>query len=150
MATYTKINDAIENMVNAGMSLDSDTLIMAFSNTAPSSEASNPTGDGNGVLGNVTQIAYTNWTDSLTTDRQLTGVTSAQTSGTYKLDAADWTITASGGSVATFRYIYLANDTIVSPVDPLLSAWDHGSAISLADGDSANINFNASGIMQIA
>ena len=152
MATFTKINDWVLNLHEV-VDIDADELELAFSNTAPASETSNPTADTNGVLANVTQIAYTNWTDDLTVDRVLTSgtLTHTQTSGTFTLDyGADIVITASGGSIATFRYIYLFDDTPTSPADPLACVWDHGSGISLADSDSATIQFNASGIYTLA
>lgn len=83
MASFNKINDFVKNAVE-NMDLASDTLIVALSNTAPGSESSNPTADGNGVLANVTQISYTNLSS-----RTLANVTSTQTSGTYKLSADD-------------------------------------------------------------
>lgn len=152
MATFTKVNDFVLNLCEA-IDIDGDTLQLAFSNTAPASESSNPTADGNGVLANVTQVAYTNWTDDLTADRVLTSgtTTHAQTSGTFTLDyGADIVITASGGSIATWRYIYLFDQTVASPTDPLICVWDHGSGIALGDGDSATLQFNASGIFTLA
>jgi len=150
-ATFTKINDFIENLANA-IDANADTFAIALSNTAPSGETPDPTTDNNGVIANVTQIdavanltsAYTNYTDSLTTDRQLESVTSTQTSGTYTLDCADFTITASGGAISTWRYLYVADDTVTSPADPLVGVWDY------ADGDTANININANGLLQIS
>lgn len=152
MATFTKVNDFVLNLCQA-IDIDGDTLQLAFSNTAPGSESSNPTADGNGVLGNVTQVAYTNWTDDLTTDRVLTSgtTTHTQTSGTFTLDyGADIVITASGGAIATWRYIYLFDQTVASPTDPLICVWDHGSGIALGDADSATLQFNASGIFTLA
>ena len=149
MATWTfaKVNDWLENRANADVDMDADTFAIALSNTAPSAETSDPTADGNGVLSNVTQIAYTNYTDSLTTDRVLEGVTSSQTGGTYTFDAANFTITASGGAIATFRYLYVYDDTATSPADPLIGVWDAGAAVDLADGDKLNVNVNASGLI---
>lgn len=148
--TFTKINDWLDNLADADVDADADTFMIALSNTAPSAETSDPTTDGNGVLANVTQIAYTNYTDSLTTDRTLESVTSSQAAGTYTFDAADFTITASGGPIATFQYLYIYDDTATAPADPLVGVWDAGSAIDLADGDTLNVNFNASGIYTIA
>lgn len=144
MASFTKVNDFVENAVE-GMNLGSDTLIVALSNTAPASETSNPTADGNGVLANVTQISYTNLSS-----RTLANVTSAQTSGTYKLSADDLTLTASGGSVAAFRYIYIYNDTVTSPADPLIGIYDYGSSLTLNDGDTFTIDIGANGILTLA
>jgi hypothetical protein len=148
MATYGKINKFIENLANA-MDLNADTLGIALSNTAPGSESVNPQGDTGGILGNVTQIAYTNYADSLTVDRRLEGVTSQVTAGVYKLDADDFTISATGGALSPFRYLYVFDDTVASPADPLIAVWDHGAAISLANGDSAAISFGANGLLTI-
>lgn len=154
MASFTKINSWVENLHNAGVNMDADALTLAFSNTAPATDVVQDTsGTTNGILGSVTQIAYTNWTDDLTADRVLTtaNVTKAHASGTFTLDyTADIVITASGGAIADWRYIYLFNDTIATPVDPLINYWDHGSAISLGSGDSATLQFNASGIYTLA
>ena len=139
MATFTKINDWVEYMAE-GANLGSDTFAIALSNTAPAAETSNPTASGNGVLANVTQISYTNYTDDLTADRVLESVTSTESGGTLTFDAGNFTITASGGAIADFRYIYLYDDTLAG--DPLVCVWDHGAAISLASGDSASINVN--------
>lgn len=144
-ATFTKANDWLENKHEV-CNLGSDTFKFALSNTAPASEASNPLSDGNGVLANVTQISYTNYADTLTTDRTLESVTSAQTSGTYKLDAGDFTISASGGTLADWRYLYVYDDTPTSPADPIIGVWDFGATQSMADGDSRAITVNASGI----
>ncbi|MEN9924359.1 MAG: hypothetical protein RL268_485 [Pseudomonadota bacterium] len=148
-ATATKIADWIENLgtvVNA----TSDTFRIALSNTAPASETNNPTATGNGVLANVTQVSYTNYSDNLTVDRQLQSVTFAEAAGTTKFDAADFIITASGGTLATFRYIYVYDDTPTSPADPLVQVWDYGSGISLADTQTATITFHANGMFTIA
>lgn len=149
MATTTKIPDFVEDLGKAVHNFSTHTLRIALSNTAPGSEASPPTTSGNGVLANVTQISYTNYSDDLTVDRQLQSVTWAEASGTATLDAADFTITASGGSLATFRYIYIYNDTPTSPADPLILIIDHGSAVSLATGESLAVTFNASGIATV-
>ena len=143
MASFNKINDFVENAVE-GMNLGSDTLIVALSNTAPGSETNDPTTDGYGVLANVTQISYTNLSS-----RTLQSVTSAQASGTYKLSANDLTLTASGGSVAAFRYIYIYNDTVTSPADPLIGYYDYGAELTLNDGDTFTIDIGTNGILTL-
>ena len=144
MAAFTKIADFVENAVEA-MNLNSDTLKIGLSNTAPGSESTPPTGGGNGVLANVTEISYTNLSS-----RTLANVTSAQTSGTYKLSADDLTFTASGGAVAEFRYIYIYNDTVSSPADPLIGYYDYGSGLTLNDSDQFTIDIGANGILTLA
>lgn len=145
MATFNKISDFVEHLAEKVHNLGSDSLVVALSNTAPGSEASPPTANGNGVLANVTQIAYTNLSS-----RALTISSSAQASGTYKLVIADLTLTASGGAAAAFRYIYIYNDTPTSPADPLICYYDYGSALTLADGESLTLDFSAAnGVLQL-
>jgi hypothetical protein len=144
MASFVKINDFVANAVE-NMDLESDQLAVALSNTAPGSESSNPTADGNGILGNVTQISYSNLSS-----RNLTTSSSGQSGGVYKLVLADLTLTASGGSVAAFRYIYIFNDTVSSPADPLIGYYDYGSSLTLNDGDTFTIDFSPSnGVIQL-
>lgn len=148
MPIVTKIRDFVEDLAEKVHNLGSDTLMIALSNTAPGSESSNPTLTDNGVLANVTQISYSNYSDDMATDRTLEGVTSSETSGTYTLDANDLTITASGGALPTFRYIYLYNDTASG--DPLILVIDNEAGITLAQGESVTLRWNASGILTLA
>ena len=57
MATFNLINDWLDTMVEDA-DLASDQFVIALSNTAPGSESTPPTGDGDGILGNITQIGY--------------------------------------------------------------------------------------------
>tara|TARA_E500000318_G_scaffold69545_2_gene64351 strand:+ start:876 stop:1316 length:441 start_codon:yes stop_codon:yes gene_type:complete len=145
MATFNKVNDFVKNAVH-NMDLESDQIVIALTNTAPASETSNPTADGNGIVGNLTQVSYSN----LSGDRNVTTSSSSQTSGVYKLVLADKTLTASGGSIGPFRYVYLFNDTVTSPADPLIGYYDYGSSLTLNDGDSFTVDFSAAnGVLQI-
>lgn len=145
MATFNKVNDFVANAVH-NMDLESDQIVVALSNTAPGSEASNPAADGNGVLANVTQVSYTNCSS-----RNVTTTSSSQTGGTYKLVLTDITLTASGGDVGPFRYVYLYNDTVTSPADPLIGYYDYGLSLTLNDGDSFTLDFSAAnGVLQIS
>lgn len=144
MASFNKINDFVVNAVH-NMDLESDQITLALSNTSPASESPNPTLDGNGVLSNVTQISYTN-----ASSRNLNTVSSGQGSGVYKLVLSDLTITASGGDVGPFRYIYIYNDTVTSPADPLIGYYDYGSSLTLNDGDSFTTDFSSvNGVLQL-
>lgn len=134
MATFNKFNSFVEALAEGTHNLGSDTLTVALTNTAPVA--------GNTVLANITEIAYTNLSS-----RVLTAVTSAQTSGTYTLDAADLVLTASG-TVPTFRYVVLYNDTATS--DELIGYYDYGSAVDLLNGETFTITFDASGILTLA
>jgi hypothetical protein len=140
MATYNKIADWAVNSEKTA-NIGTDTFVLALSNTAPGSESTPPTGDGNGVLANVTQVSYTNCSS-----RTLTTASSSQTSGTLKLDFNDITLTASGGSVGPFRYIYIYDDTPTSPADPLVGYYDYGSSTTLSAGETLAITFGVNGI----
>ena len=95
-------------------------------------------------MANVTQVSYTNLSS-----RDITTTSSALSSGTYKLTLTDLVLTASGGSVAAFRYIYIYNDTATG--DELIANYDYGSALTLNDGDTFTIDFDASnGFLTIA
>ena len=138
MATFNKFNSFVEALAEKAHNLGSDTLTVALCATASAPVATNS------VLADLTQIAYTNLSS-----RVITTSTSAQTSGTYKLVLADLTLTASGGSVAAFQYVVIYNDTATS--DELIGWYDYGSALTLGDGESLTIDFDASnGVLTIA
>ena len=75
MASFNKVNDFVVNAVH-NMDLQSDQIAVALTNTAPGSESSNPVSDGNGIVGNLTQISYTNCSS-----RNVTTTSSSQTGG---------------------------------------------------------------------
>ena len=139
MATFNKFNSFVEALSEKVHNLGADTLTVALTNTLPVNT--------NTVLVNITQIAYTNITNGTTTGRDLTGVTSAQTSGTYKLDANDLVLTASG-TVPTFRYVVLFNQTATN--DELIGWYDYGAAVDLLNGETFTITWDAAGILTLA
>ncbi len=105
--------------------------------------AANPPDAANAVLADLTQIAYTNLSS-----RSVTTVSSSQAAGLYKLVLQDLTLTAGGGSVASFRYVWVYNDTADN--DELILAWDYGSTVTLNDGESITVDFSDSdGALQI-
>jgi hypothetical protein len=142
MASFTKVNDFVVNLVNH-MDLDSDTLKIALSNTDPTS-GTDVTADGNGILANISEISYTNLTS-----RTLSNITSTQTGGIYKLSADDLTLTASGGSIPAFRYVIIYNDTPTSPADPVIGYYDYGTSITLNDGDAFIVDIGTNGIITL-
>jgi len=145
MATFNKVNDFVVNAVH-NMDLASDQVVVALSNTALASESSNPSSDGNGILANVTQVTYT-----YLSTRDVTTSSSTQSGGTYKLVLADITLTSTGGATGPFRYVYIYDDTVATPTDPLIGYYDYGSSLTLNDGDSLTVDFSAAnGVLQIA
>jgi hypothetical protein len=147
MATFTKLNGFVEHLAEGVHNLGSNQLVVALSNTAPGSESTPPTGATTTcILANVTQVSYTNCST-----RNITTSASAQSGGTYKLTLTDLVLTASGGTVGAFRYVYVYNDTPTSPADPLIGYYDYGSSITLQATETFTVNFDdANGVLTIA
>jgi hypothetical protein len=145
MAAFTKVNDFVEHLAEGVHNLASNQLAVALSNTAPASESSNPTADGNGVLGNVTEISYTDCSS-----RNITLTSSAQTAGTYKLTLTDLTLTSSG-TVGPFQYVYIYNTAGTGQTNPLIGVYDYGSSITLNNTETLDIDFDDSnGVLTLA
>jgi len=94
MATYQKFNQTVEDFANGVYNCATDQFTVALTVGTPLAT--------NTVLANLTEISYTNLSA-----RNLTTSSSGQTSGTFTQLFADLVLTASGGAVATFRYIIL-------------------------------------------
>jgi hypothetical protein len=139
VATFNKFNSFVEALSEKVHNLGSDTLRVALTNTAPVNT--------NTVLANITQIAYTNIQNGGTTGRNLTGVTSAQVSGTYKLDADDLVLTATG-TVPTFRYVVLQNSSAAN--GELIGWYDYGAAVDLLDGETFTVVWDPAGILTLS
>lgn len=138
MATFTKIQGFVEHTAEGAHNLGSDQIVVALSNTDPTTDGVQAS-TAAAVLATVTEITYTNCSS-----RNVTTSSSAQSLGTYTLALTDLTLTASGGNVGPFRYVYVYNDTQTSPADPLIGVWDYGSSITLADTETLDIDFAAS------
>jgi hypothetical protein len=124
MATYNKFQAWVDNMVEVAQ-LATDQLTLALTAAANAPVA------GNSVLADLTEIAYTNLSS-----RNVTTSSSSQSAGTYSLVVADLVLTASGGSVATFRYVVTYDNTPTSPADPLICWHDYGGNVTLADTET--------------
>lgn len=137
MATFVKFQPFVEALAEKVHNLGSDQLVIALTNTAPNAT--------DATLSQITEIAYTNLSS-----RNVTTASSAQTSGTYKLTCNDLVLTASGGAVATFRYVVLYNDTSAS--DNLIGYWDYGAGgVTLANGETFTVDFDGSnGVLTLA
>jgi hypothetical protein len=133
VAAYNKFNAFVENLAEKVHNLGADTLTLALTAAANAPVATNS------VLADLTQVSYTNLSS-----RVLTVSSSAQVSGTYSLVVSDLVFTASGGSVATFRYVCCFNDTPTSPADPLIAWWDYGGNVTLADTETFTFDQGAS------
>ena len=139
MATFNKFNQFTEDLAKGVHNLSTGVLTIALCATANAPVATNT------VLANLTPIAYTNLSA-----RTITITSCVQTTGTLKLILTDLVLTATG-AVAPFQYVVIYNDTPTSPVDPLIGWYDYGSAVTLANGDTFTIDFDAAaGVLTIA
>lgn len=138
MATFNKFNAFAENLAEKVFDLGSDTLKVMLTNTAPSAS--------NAVKADITEISAGNGYTAGGTAATISS--SAQTSGTYKLVLADVVFTATG-TIGPFRYAVLYDDTSAS--DQLIGWWDYGSSITVYNGETFTVDFNAtSGVLTLA
>lgn len=139
MATFNKFNSFVEAMAEKVHNLGSDTLKVMLTNTAPVAT--------NTQKSDLTEISAGNGYTAGGTAATISS--SAQSSGTYKLVLADVTFTASGGSIASFRYAVLYNDTATNK--ELIGWWDYGSSIAPAAGETFTVDYDASnGVLTVA
>lgn len=133
MAVYNKFQDFVEQLCLAkhDFSAAGHVVKCMLSNVAPVAT--------NTVRADLTEIAAGNGYTAGGEDAQNT---LAEAAGTATVTCTKITWTASGGSIGPFRYVSSYNDTQTAPVDPLISWWDRGSALTLADGDSFTVKFN--------
>ncbi|MGM4992703.1 hypothetical protein [Tardiphaga sp. 841_E9_N1_2] len=135
MATYTKFNQFVEDLCKKVHNVNSDTLKIMLTNTAPVAT--------NAVKTDITEITAGNGYAAGGT--QAVFSSGAQASGTFKLVVADVTFTGSGGSFGPFRYAVLYNDTPTSPADPLIAYWDYGTSITITNGNSFTVDLDQVG-----
>lgn len=134
MASFNKFNTFVLELAKGTHNLNSNTLKVLLTNTAPVAT--------NSLKSDLTEISAGNgYTAGGNTAAYSSGT---QTSGTYKLvlsDPATWT--ASGGSIGPFRYAVLYNDTAASK--NLIGWWDYGSSVTLADGEQFVVDLDQTG-----
>lgn len=132
MATYNKFQSFVEHVNEGVHNLGADVLKIMLTNVAPVAT--------NSVKADLTEISagngYTAGGSTVTIN------SSSQTSGTYQLNGADVTFTATADSIGPFQYAVLYNDTPASPADPLIAWWDNGSAITLNNLESVTIDLD--------
>lgn len=136
MATFNKFQSFVEAIGEEVHNFESDTLKVALTNTEPNAATDTQ-------LSDITQISAGNgYTAGGNT---VTNTTYTRSGGTATLDGDNVTFTASGGTMATFRYAVLYNDS--APNDELIAYFDYGSEVSLPNTEPFIVGWNASGIL---
>ena len=138
MAAFQKFNAFVEDIAEKKHNLGADTLKVMLTLTAPVAT--------NSVKADLTEIAAGNGYSAGGTATTITS--SVQTSGTYKLIITDVTFTASGGSIANFRYAVLYNNTATN--DELIGFYDYGATLTITTGNAFTVDFDAAaGVLTI-
>lgn len=139
MASYNKFNITVKDLAEKKHDFSADNLKIMLTNTAPVAT--------NAVFGDLTEISAGNGYTAGGTQATLSS--SAQSSGLYTLKLNNVVFTATG-AVGPFRYAVLYNSTQSSPLKPLIGWWDYGSAVTLANGDTFTVSFDATnGVLTI-
>lgn len=134
MATYVKYQQFNGDLGLGVHDLNTDTLMVMLSNTAPTVAT-------DAVRADATEIGAGNGYTSGGAD--ITN-TYSESGGVGTLGGTDVVFTASGGTIGPFRYAIIYNDTPTSPADPLVCYWDYGSSITLNDTETFTVDFGAS------
>jgi hypothetical protein len=139
MPTFTEPDILSADIANKVHNFTSDTFRLALSNTAPAPGTTF-------LLANVTNITAGNGYvaaaegagKAVTLSLARTGqTTTVSISGT----APVWT--ATGGTMASFRYVIFWNDTPTSPANPVIGWIDHGSVVSMTVGQTYTLPLGA-------
>lgn len=132
-SSYTKVQDYAEQLNKAVHNWSAHTFKLAASASSIAATVA--------VFASVTEISAGNGytAGGMTMDT----VSLSETGGTASLTIADEVLTASGGAIANFRYLYFYNDTPTSPADPGVAIFDYGSTLTLANTESLTVDFGA-------
>lgn len=144
MATAVVFDEFKRYLGEGVVNFTTHTFKAALTNTAPNTGT-------NTVLADITQITAAN--GYLSGGTPLASVTWSETgagSGVWRFNAADITFTASGGDIATHRYLVIYDDTPTSPADPLVAVVDRGSSAVITNGNTRTWDIGANGIFELS
>ena len=138
MATAVVFHEAMKYIGNGAIDLDSHTFKALLTLVAPVQATGT-------VKADLTEIAGGNgYTAGGVT---LSGVTWAETgagTGIWLWTCSDFSWTASGGSIADFRYVSIYSDTATN--DELLLYVDYGATLTITNGNTFLVDVQASGL----
>jgi len=155
MPAIQKFNDFAEQVLRGVHNFGSHTFKVALTNTAPQLT--------NTVLADIAQIAASGGyvsggyaLDSITVTKAqeqvkivVNDAIQTVTASVARVKIADEVITGTGGSIGPARYAVVYNDTAAGK--PLVGFIDRGDSITLLDGESLTIDFDAAaGVLTLA
>lgn len=130
MAVYNKFNQFVKDLVDGKHNFSSNTFKVFLTNTQPTANMT--------AKADMTELAggsgYTAGGNTIT-------ITTGIASGVANISGSNTTFTASGGAIGPFQYAVFYNDTAAG--DPVISWWDYGAPITLADTEALTIVFDA-------
>jgi hypothetical protein len=127
MATFNKFNSFVSDLAQKVHNLNSDSLKIMLTNTAPVAS--------NTIKSNLTEITAAN---GYTAGGLVASfVSGTDTSGTYRLILSPVSWTASGGSIGPFEFAVLYNSTAAN--GNLIGWWDYGTTITLTNGNTFTV-----------
>jgi hypothetical protein len=129
MATFFKFQDFSEQLIRGIHDFDAHTFKVYLSNAAPSASS-------DAVKADLAEIAAGN---GYTAGGNATTITVAEVTGTTTVSGTEVIFTATG-AVGPFQYAVLYNDTSASK--NLVGAWDYGTSVSLATGETFTVKFS--------
>lgn len=139
MAVYNKFNQFTKDLIDGKHNFASNVFKIMLTNVAPVVT--------NQIKTDITEIAAGN---GYTAGGTATTITESTSSGTAKVVGSNVVFTATG-TVATFQYAVLYNDTQTAPAKPLIAWWDYGSPITLVNTETLTVAFDATnGIFQVS
>lgn len=138
MATAVVFHEAMYNIGNGLIDLDSHTFKAVLSLAAP-------TQAGSTVLADITQIANGNgYTTGGVTLASITWAETGAGTGIWQWTCADFSWTAATGSMADFRYVSIYDSTAAG--SPLLLMIDYGATLTLTVGNTFLVDVQAIGL----
>ena len=129
MATFNKFQDFSEQLVLGIHDFDTNVFKVMLTNVAPVAT--------NSIKANLTEISAGN---GYTAGGNTTTITVSETTGTTTVSGTQVVFTASGGTIATFQYVVLYNDSATNK--NLVGWWDNAATVSLADTETFTVKFS--------
>ena len=142
MATFILADDFGEDLGLAVHNLSTSTTVkVVLSNSSINQSTVS-------VVGDITQIASANgYTTGGSALASPTWAETASGSGVWRYSSSDLVFTASGGSIAQFRYIGVYNDA--AALDQVIGYLDYGSAVDVTVGNTFTVDVGANGFFEL-
>ena len=138
MATAVMFHEAMLNIGSGLIDLDTHSFKAVLTNSAPVQATGS-------LLADITQIANGNgYTTGGVALASVTYTESGAGTGIWVWTAADFSWTASGGSIADFRYVVVYDDTATG--DPLVLYMDYGATVTITTGNTFTVDVQTAGL----